>query len=57
VRPTERGNTNTNTNTSGMSEIRKLTDDELDAVNGGAASAIFRHCASGSHFHEVKLVA
>jgi bacteriocin-like protein len=26
---------NTNTDTSGMSEICELTDDELDAVNGG----------------------
>ena len=25
----------TNTNASGMSEIRELTADELDAVNGG----------------------
>lgn len=43
MRPTERGitieestmNTNENTNTSGMSEIRELTDDELDVVSGG----------------------
>jgi bacteriocin-like protein len=28
-------NANANTNKSGMSEICELTDDELDAVNGG----------------------
>ena len=28
-------NTNTNKNISGMSEIRELTDDELNAVSGG----------------------
>ena len=28
--------TKTNTKTSTMSEIRELTDDELNAVNGGA---------------------
>jgi hypothetical protein len=56
--PAERGitikettmNTNTNTNTSALSEIRGLTDDELDAVNGGAVSDYFRYgCANGSH--------
>jgi bacteriocin-like protein len=47
---------NTNTNTSGMSEIRELTefreltDDELDAVDGGAFNGYFRYgCANGSH--------
>jgi bacteriocin-like protein len=41
---------NTNTNTSGMSEIRELTDDELDAVNGGAVDAfVWYGCANGSH--------
>ena len=29
--------TNTKTKTSVMNEIRELTDDELDAVNGGAS--------------------
>ncbi len=48
-------NTNANTNTSGMREIRELTDDELDAVNGGAANALFSHCCSGSHFPTVVL--
>ena len=43
-------NTTTKTNTSGMSEIRELTGDELDAVNGGAVSDYFRYgCANGSH--------
>jgi len=32
-------NTKTNTNASGMSEIRELTADELNAVNGGAVNA------------------
>jgi bacteriocin-like protein len=50
-------NTNTtNTNTSGMSEIRELTDDELDAVNGGAVDAfIWFGCVSGTHIPEVQL--
>ena len=30
---------NTNTKASGISEIRELTADELDAVNGGAFNA------------------
>jgi hypothetical protein len=47
---------NTNTNTPGVSEIRELTDGELDAVNGGKGNAsFFNHCTSGSHFKDVKL--
>jgi hypothetical protein len=43
-------NTNSNTNTSGMSEVRELIDDELDAVNGGAVDAfIWFGCVDGSH--------
>jgi bacteriocin-like protein len=42
-----------NANTSGISEIRELTDDELDAVNGGkewGAALVVYGCANGSHF-------
>jgi bacteriocin-like protein len=43
-------NAKTDTNTSGMSEIRELTDDELDAVTGGAVDAfIWYGCVNGSH--------
>jgi hypothetical protein len=42
--------TKTNTNGSGMSEIRELTADELDAMNGGAVDAfIWFECVDGSH--------
>jgi hypothetical protein len=45
---------NTNTNASGMSEIRELTADELDAVNGGKewGAALLGNvlgCANGRH--------
>ena len=49
-------NTTTKTNTSGMSEIRELTDNELDAVNGGSVNSLSMHCASGKHFEEATLV-
>ena len=43
-------NTNANTNKSAMSGICELTDDELNAVNGGAFNGYFRcGCANGSH--------
>ena len=42
--------TSANANASGMSEIRELTDDELDAVNGSAVDAfIWFGCVDGSH--------
>jgi hypothetical protein len=52
--PAERGITikesTMDTNASGMSEIRELTADELDAVNGGAVDAfIWFGCVDGSH--------
>jgi len=34
--------TKTNTKTSAMNEIRELTDDELNAVNGGAVNAYLK---------------
>jgi hypothetical protein len=39
----------TNTNTSGMSEIRELADDELDAVNGGKEFGAASPQLSGSN--------
>jgi bacteriocin-like protein len=42
--------TNTNTDTSATSQINELTDDELDAVNGGAIdSYISWGCVPGGH--------
>ena len=46
---------NTNAPTSGMSEIRELTDDELDAVSGGSVNSLSLHCISGKHFDKVTL--
>jgi hypothetical protein len=42
IKSTMNTNAKTNTKTSGMSEIRELTDDELDAVNGGAVDSFCR---------------
>jgi bacteriocin-like protein len=41
---------NANTNIYGMGEIRELTDDELDAVIGGALDGyMIFGCANGNH--------
>jgi hypothetical protein len=41
-------NSDTNTNTSGMSEVRELIDDELDAVNGGVSLGVGQYQTGGS---------
>jgi hypothetical protein len=53
-------NESPNANTSGMSEIRELTDGELEAANGGkgsggASSALLRNCAGGKHYDKVTI--